>query len=396
MSLTIRHLLNLQSLSKLKLLAGHAGLDRHVTSVGIVDYEFYKPLNFPNESAFDENSFNLSSLLFAIDHPENILEAIKTLKKANTAAFAFKNVIYTSVPDEVITYCNTHAFPLFSFEHPIYFENIIFEIMDAIHKDDTSFLNEETIHAMIHGHLNSSQVYQIAKNISLYFKGNILVAYIHSQDIQFQNNLDKYYRNFYLNRHLNQSVLLSKYQNGLFAIITIPTQKYTSLQHQVTSILDNLISFFEIPKDQLEIYQSSIYTSLNDFNLCFSECYHTYLVSKYLNIPYTNYQQLGINQFLITNHTHPSLIHFTQQIVDSIKQHPVLFDTAITLTHCQGDLYAVSQILDCHPNTIRYRIEKLKQLTNMEQFSDYEFYSQLSIAIKTHLIKSGINSSDIS
>lgn len=65
MALTIKDLLLLQSLQKFRILAGYKGLSHYVTSAGIGDYEFCSDIDYPHETAFEKDSFVLSSLLFA-------------------------------------------------------------------------------------------------------------------------------------------------------------------------------------------------------------------------------------------------------------------------------------------------------------------------------------------
>jgi len=67
------------------------------------------------------------------------------------------------------------------------------------------------------------------------------------------------------------------------------------------------------------------------------------------------------------------------------KYNMELFDTAVKYIENDGKINETANALFLHKNTIRYRIKKIKELLNME---DYEgkFYEQLSIAIKLHKI----------
>ena len=126
MALKVKDLLHLQSLQGLKLLSGERGLDRAVCSVGILDYEFARGVDYYNEAPFERDSFVISSLLFAQADSSRILAAVRTLYDMGIAAFAFKSVIFDTLPQEVLDFSNEKAFPIFVFGLERYFENIVY------------------------------------------------------------------------------------------------------------------------------------------------------------------------------------------------------------------------------------------------------------------------------
>ena len=78
----------------------------------------------------------------------------------------------------MISFSNENDFPIFRFGTDVYFENIIFEITDAIRLDDTNLLTEINIKRMIDNDFSKSQVYFFSKNISLSFKEYSMGVYI--------------------------------------------------------------------------------------------------------------------------------------------------------------------------------------------------------------------------
>ena len=88
MALTIKDILQLQSLRGFQLISGHKGLSRYVTSVGILDYEVCPDIDYPRDTAFEKDSVVLSSLLFANGRPELILPAVEQLYSSGVSGFA--------------------------------------------------------------------------------------------------------------------------------------------------------------------------------------------------------------------------------------------------------------------------------------------------------------------
>lgn len=57
----------------------------------------------------------LSSLLFAKQEPEYLLNAVKNLIELGASALAYKPVIFKELPEEVLSYAEQQNFPILRF-----------------------------------------------------------------------------------------------------------------------------------------------------------------------------------------------------------------------------------------------------------------------------------------
>ena len=89
----IREILALDPLAGFELLAGAGGLDNVLTNVTILDYET-DSMDF---SAFQKGDFILTSLFFAKDAPQLIVDAFRELLRRGIAGIAVKTV-FTETP----------------------------------------------------------------------------------------------------------------------------------------------------------------------------------------------------------------------------------------------------------------------------------------------------------
>lgn len=64
MALTVKDILQLDGLSKMRLIAGEGGLDRYVVSLGIADNEFSSFADQSERNVFEADMIILSTLLF--------------------------------------------------------------------------------------------------------------------------------------------------------------------------------------------------------------------------------------------------------------------------------------------------------------------------------------------
>ena len=392
MALTIKDILQLQSLQGFQLISGHKGLSRYVTSAGILDYETCPDIDYPREAAFEKDSVVLSSLLFANGRPELILPAVEQLYSSGVSGFAYKTVIYSSLPEEVTRFSEEHDFPIFCFGKDTYFENIIFEVMNAVLSDDTNLLTESTIKKMIENDLSKSQVYFLSKNVSLKFKEYAMGVYIKDSSGDLCADIDRYLKNFYLNRNLNDKALMCKYEDGIFAVLTAHQPR----QDSFSLILDNLLIFLNPACDSefgtfgsksgFTVNCSNIHMPHENLDLCFRESYFTYLASSAESRNFRYYSSIGTYQFLIPQRDTEIMQTYMENIINPLKARPEYFETVHRLVLYGGDTCLTADYFGCHQNTIRYRLGKIKALLHLESETEQDFYAVLAAAMRLYLI----------
>ncbi|MFD0048925.1 PucR family transcriptional regulator ligand-binding domain-containing protein [Actinomycetes bacterium NPDC127524] len=130
--ITVKEIFQLSVTKNFSVVTGKNGLHKSIKSIGILDFEFSVGIQPVREEAFEPHSLVLSSLLFANQKPERLIETIKELIKLKVTALAYKPVIFQELPEEVLHFTNEHKFPILRFGGDEYFEDIIFEVMNFI------------------------------------------------------------------------------------------------------------------------------------------------------------------------------------------------------------------------------------------------------------------------
>ena len=102
------------------------------------------------------------------------------------------------------------------------------------------------------------------------------------------------------------------------------------------------------------------------------------------------FNDIGIFSILIPYSRDAWIQNFYDRMIEPIKNydekyHTELFNTALKFVEHDGIITKTAEALFLHRNTIRYRINKIKELHHMEN-SELSFYEQLSIAIKLYKI----------
>lgn len=368
MAFTVREIMTLPSLSKFTLVAGKGGLSNDIITAGIVDYEFVEGLDYDLSKAFEKDSIVISSLLFAKDKPELILPAIKFLKKSGVGAFAYKQILFETLPEDVIAYADKNDFPIFSFRDGAWFENIIFEVMAAVEKDDARYLSEAHIEKMIKGEATQEEVDNIRRGVSLLIDRAVSAGYVKMPEL----DANRVLRSFYMSKNLKEKVLVSKYEEGIFVLITTSSWKEES--HRI--ILEEVCQSLSLPVEAKNIILSRMH-SASELDKAFREGYFAWIAGLIDLRKVSKFEDLGVYSATLLLANTPELKGFSKGYMLRLKGYE---ETVSSYIRNGGDVVATSVDLGCHSNTIRYRLNKMKELVNAPNETDHEFFRDLSIA----------------
>mgnify|MGYP001912850961 FL=1 len=88
------------------------------------------------------------------------------------------------------------------------------------------------------------------------------------------------------------------------------------------------------------------------------------------------------------------MINFYSDTIGKIKHYDQkynseLLQTATVYVKLGGNIKNTAKSINLHENTVRYRINKIKEIFNTTN-SEFEFYEELALGIKLHLIHQNI------
>lgn len=382
MAITINDILKLKSLQNFMLLAGESGTDRIVTMTGILDYEFLDKGKPFKPEAFDKDSFVISSLLFAKENKDLILPAIEGLINSGVSGFAFKTVIFDELPEEVLDLADKHSFPIYSFGGVDMFENIIFDIMDAVKNDNNMRLIEKNIDRMLEQNLTRSEVVVLSKGISTAFKQTAKIAYINNAKNGSADSADRIIKRFYSNKQLSSKAVMCGYKGNLIVIVTMNNFNKNSFG----VVMEEIIEYCGLGGSDISVGYSNVHAAYEGMDYCLKEAYYAHIAGQIENRRAMYYEQTGTYKFLIPEINSENLVSFMYSYLEPVLNEEEQFKTAIQFVLSKGDVAETANRLICHKNTVRYRINKLKETLDSE-VPDAVFYENLSTAIKIYLLK---------
>ncbi|WP_155592612.1 PucR family transcriptional regulator [Lysinibacillus cavernae] len=384
--MNVENFLQLPITKDFTVVAGYNGLHKAVQNVEILDFEFSPDIHHVRDTIFTPNSVVLSSLLFAKQKPEYLLNAVKNLIELGASALAYKPVIFKNLPEEVLTYAEEQNFPILRFGGDEFFEKIILETMAYAKTQDYSFFLETILRRLMEEDVAQEQIKSILQQLNRPFEKYVFVANLRAKDSIHPN----WMQTFLSLEPLVKSGLISSYKQSLFIIMT-----HTSQQFQFEKVLHEWLALYAISTDSITFGYSGCYEIQTGCPVALREAFFASIFAEIDMLPSCHYKNLASDRLLIELHRKEPI--FAMDYVNSFlaplledKADQDLKETAITYIMKKGNIKEVAVAHFCHPNTIRYRMAKIRQLVAPLD-NDYVFYERLAAAVKLYLLHSKLN-----
>lgn len=384
--MNVENFLQLPITKGFTVVAGRNGLHKPVQNVEILDFEFSPDIQTVRETVFSPNSVVLSSLLFAKQTPEYLWNAVKNLIELGASALAYKPVIYKDLPEEVIAYADEQNFPILRFGGDEFFEKIILETMAYAKTQDYSFFLDTIMRRLMEEELTTEQIQSILQQINKPFEKYVFVANIQLQD----HVINQWMQSFFQLEPLLNLGMICTYKKSLFIVMTHPSQHF-----RFEKLLNEWLTMYAISTDSLTFGYSRCHVTQTDFPIAVHEAFYARIMAEINTTSICHYENLASDWLLIELHRKDA--KFAMDYVNSYlgpllieEADPDLMKTAITYVVKQGNIKEVAVAHFCHPNTIRYRLSKIRQLVAPLE-NDYVFYERIAAAVKLYLLHSKTN-----
>ena len=390
MALTVLDATKLNIFENFRLVAGHRGLDRIIQKVGILDWEYIEKTESGSiDSDFVKGEFVLSSLLFAKENPEYIMDAVKYLEESEVSGLAIKNVYYQEIPHEVIRYADERSFPIFIFSKT-YFEDIVTEITDRIKSINNYESLETKIDLLVKMNLNKAIVRDVAFEINSGFKECFFILYFKEKRFISDDRIISMIERLKKSNIFKSCDAVLKYKKGILTIFTYDKLNHADFRKKVNYYL----GVIDLPLPEFFTGVSDLHagsqTNLYELGKGINESLFAERTAEVNKDSLSFFSEIGIYSILMPSHNDIWLQNFYKDFITPIIQHDQkynteLLDTAMKYVENDGKIIETADALFIHKNTLRYRINKIKELLNMEE-SELSFLEQLSISVKLHKI----------
>lgn len=390
MTLTVLEATKQSSFEHFKLIAGHRGLDREILKVGILDWEFEAIVKGELlDSDFIRGEFVLSNLMYAKDHPEYILGLMVHLVQSGVSGLGVKDVYYRELPPDALRYADEHSFPVFIF-HTTYVEDIITQINERVKAINDYEALENKVDLLVKMHLNKAVVREVAMELNSSFRETFFVLYFKEKRFVSEERLIAAIEGIKKSKIFGATDSVLKYRSGILLILTFDMLEPEAYRKKVSYFLQAV----GLPRGEYTAGVGNLHagsrTGLSELGLGVSESLFAERTAEVTGQPLCHFRETGIYGVLLPTQGDVWLHNFYAGIIGPLRQHDEKFntellETAIAFVEQDGNVQKTADALFVHKNTIRYRINKIKELLGMEEL-ELGFLEQLSAAVKLHKI----------
>lgn len=376
MSINVSEALKLSHLKTLKVVAGAQGLNNRIEKIGILDHEIIEGV----KGNFQYGDFVLTTFT-PIRNDQNAIDTcIRDLIDCKIAALAIKSIYIHSLSDEVIVYANKKRIPILFFEKDVYFEDIIEDLLKGLQSRGYLEIIESKIETLFMNNLKAELVEEMAYDLCAGFLPNHQVFFLKEKRYINNESIIEIAERYKRSRHKPVEHGVFKYKDGLMMVLS-----YDKPPKHVEVDRDYILSRMNLSTEDYYIGYGSCRISLKDFDHSIKEAIYACQVCEINNEQECHYESIGIYKMLLP-HKDEWMKKYINDIIQPIINYDEgkLIETAREFIANYGDIIKTAEKMYQHKNTIRYRIQKMKSLLDIE--SDSEFYEQLSIAIKCEKI----------
>lgn len=376
MGVVLKEILKLDYCSHFKLIAGKKGLEKEIRTVGILEDERVEELN----RVFFSGDFVLTTFYHIKDEPEEIIKVIKAFVKLNIVGIAIKEKYFQVLPDAVLAYADKEGFPIFTYGKDINTEQIIFALLKALKDEEDDTYMASKVHGILSGNMSKQIIRKIALEINSSFRQNVLVSYFQRTD--------------------DNKTAVSMINSGPYRDKFSTAISYKEGILIITSFEDTPVEinrFYE--QNGIDYKQNAIGVSgkaykLDQLDTAIKEALYAFKVSEMDTKGLLSYNHLGIYQMILPVIENDTVRAFKNSIIDPLMHYDTRYNSALletikafVLNH--GDYKNTAEALFQHKNTVRYRVNKGKELLDLDE-SYGSFYEQVSLAIRIKIIEDGM------
>ncbi len=374
MAVTVRDTLNLPIFKDAKILAGESGLDNEITRVNFIEMPS-NPVN--DEKLTAPGEFKITGFFAYRDNVTKLVSEFESLVSERSSGICLIDEYFQQLPIDIINYANKSGLPILLISKNISYADIITGIMELIIKSKDDKILEGIVDNILSSNRSQVEIRKLAREINYSFNEFVVTIYFSTFD---KKKLKTNFLDQVVKKEVGWSAV--KYNKGILLILTFKESTEVNIKEKISLVMD-------IIKGNLARYLigvSDIYTDLGMLDNCINEALLAHNSTNNLNQSVVFYKELGVYKLLFQLKTDRRLRKFRDEIILPLRDYErkndvELINTAKCFLENDGNIKKTSVELFLHENTVRYRIDKIKEILNMKK-TTIGFYVQLSLALK--------------
>lgn len=373
----VREALRLTPFQEFELQAGGGGLENEITNVTMLDYE----TDARDYSAFQRGDFILSSLYFAKNDESLILEAFRALAVKGISGFAIKTVYYFTISEPLRRLAEAANIPIFTF-HTTSMEDIIIAVNDLMKERDQQVIYGRLLDQLLDSPRDGSAAALLSHQLDERLRPFCAAAYALLRP-GFENHPlpSRESARFVPLDERGQHYSLFLYRGGVLLLLSCqspPEEAAAGLA------LRAKLQALRMTPQVCRVGIGLPCDTRKELDLCVEQSLFAARTAALWGRDVLSWSQLGSMQYLLPLLRSRTAVAAARRQAESLQGYDrrnstALWDTLIAYVKNGGDFARTAQALYQHPNTVRYRIRKARQLWGEPE--DFEFQARLCVSL---------------
>lgn len=373
MSVTVNDIISLKFFKDIKILSGREGLNNIIKRVNFSDCPIIGD-EIDAELILKGDLFINSLYLFESDYTK-IYEALEYYISNGSAGLLITDEYIDKLPAKVLELSNTKNYPILLIPKELPYAEIINKVMGMILLDQSHVITEMKIDRLLDKSIGTEETIETARTLNGRFKENYLTIFA-SCVSKFENS------GFSLVTAVNskENIELCSYKKDYLFIINFNDLKERS---EATQFIKDLLYSYD---KNYKLGISEAFSDIKNFSTCLKQSKSSIDMSDIMAEKVVFYSNLRLYKMLYPIKDSIYAREYYDEIIAPIKDldkasGSELYETLCIFLDSDLDYKKTSEKLYQHENTIRYRINKIKKMLDLEH-EVTKFIEQVSIGIK--------------
>ena len=372
----LRELYRLPGIKNLRLVAGDAGLERTVTAAVLFEYDPSR-MQLPD---FYKGDLVVTTLAYARGEETLVSTSLQALMGQGIGGLLVKTAYFERLPAQVIAAANTSGTPIFLFDDT-YIEEVILELTDLIRGRRRFAGYEKDLDALMAAGTDRSTVREILSRVDpIGAPGYRIYALMPHERMP---GLDeRLYAVLEQDAAHAKRLICMEWKRMIVIICHIAGE--AQAQEDGAALIEDILAHMGVSREALCVGVSSDQSERGDFHIALREAVYAARAAGLEGKGLMAAQELGIYTYLFPLRENTFVCEQCRRSLSRIHEYDTqnrtnLFATAQVYVENRMEIAAAAKALFQHPNTVRYRLQKIQKLMGMED--DAMFAPMISLMV---------------
>ena len=369
----LKDLFRLQRIHNLRLIAGQAGLDRAVRAAVLFEYDASRMML----NDFYRGDLVVTTLAYAREDESLVASSLLSLMKQGVAGLMVKTGYYDALPAAVTEAADREGVPLFLFDDT-YIEEAILEVAELIRGQQHFPGYEKDLDELMGGNLSRDEIREKMRRIDPYGGESRIYALFAGSQLHSVSDRLSLLDGAVLRRE--KCVFMSWHQ-GLFVLLH-PLQGDGTDFGQIDSLLEEA----GVAPEDVVIGAGERYALPEEAGGSLCEAVYAVRAALAKGVRRMSAGEMGLYAWLLPMSENAFIRSRCRKVMDRLREYDRrnktnLEQTAQEYLRCGLEIAPTAKVLYQHPNTVRYRLGKIRRMMDIGEGESFELLLSLMIRL---------------